>query len=114
MTDQMKRIKQLIAERDSFVYPDGEIDYSNQGEVILILNDEGHIDWLIRRVEVLEDWQEHNHQRNIVLLQENNRYKQALEEIRNQGTYGTDIHSKQVARSEEAQIAHTILKGESK
>lgn len=67
MTERLEEIEKLIDERDKYADVNGEKDYPNYDEQIFLLNDEGHIDYLVKRVKELED--------------ENQRYKQALEEI---------------------------------
>ncbi|WP_096269482.1 hypothetical protein [Paucisalibacillus globulus] len=53
MTEQerLKEIKELLAERDKYANVDGETDYSNYDKYITILNDDGHIDWMVERLE---------------------------------------------------------------
>lgn len=64
MTDQerMKRIEQLIAERDIFKPAIEAGDYASYDERTLILNDEGHIDWMVNRIKELESFQKQFHE----------------------------------------------------
>ena len=69
MTERLEEIEKLIDERDKYADVDGEKDYPNYDEQIFLLNDEGHIDYLVKRVKELE--------------KENTRYKHAIENIEN-------------------------------
>ena len=55
--------------------------------------------WLINRVDDLEEWREQYHERNMVLLRENQRYKQALKDT----VKFNNIHIAQNALKEEPQ-----------
>jgi len=50
--DRMNEIKELISERNKFVEEDGHIEtYEYYDEFVFELNDEGHIDWLVKIVD---------------------------------------------------------------
>lgn len=56
MTDRerLEKIKVLLEKRNQHIDEEGQINYHEYDQIIYELNDFGHIDWLINRVEELE------------------------------------------------------------
>lgn len=55
MDERLEEISRLISERDKHVNKDGTIDsYPDYDEWALLINEEGHVDWLIEKVQELE------------------------------------------------------------
>src|SRR5690606_12503805 len=98
MTDKerLEEIKELVKKIESILY-----DKWRQQELTNLIESlyyADHINWLINRVEELE--------------KQNKHYREYLELIKTIGTYGKDISTGEIIRSNEANLAEEALEGE--
>lgn len=49
-TQRIERIKNLLEQRDRYSNPKNEVEYILYNQPILALNDEGHIDWMMKKI----------------------------------------------------------------
>ena len=98
MTDkeQLEEIKELVKKIESIL-----CDEWQQQELTNLIESfyyDGRIHWLINLVEELE--------------KQNKHYREYLELIKTIGTYGKDISTGEIIRSNEANLAEEALEGE--
>ena len=98
MTDKerLEEIKELVKKIESILYDEWrQQELTNLIESLYYAD---HINWLINRVEELE--------------KQNKHYREYLELIKTIGTYGKDISTGEIIRSDEANLAEEALEGE--
>ena len=95
MTDKerLETIKELVKKIESILYDEWrQQELTNLIESLYYAD---HINWLINRVEELE--------------KQNKHYREYLELIKTIGTYGKDISTGEIIRSNEANLAEEAL-----
>ncbi|MEK6452596.1 hypothetical protein [Caldifermentibacillus hisashii] len=97
MTDKLEEIKSRVW-KDKGTYAMG--DYSQREGYIYTLSDYDY-EWLIEQAERVHE-----------LEQQNKRYREYLELIKTIGTYGKDISTGEIIRSDEANLAEEALESE--
>lgn len=109
MNKRLERIKEKMDNLKKI----GDSEGNGEVNVLAIYND---ISWLILQIEKLEEtlateYSVHkSFEANIV--RENNRYREALEQIKEKGTYGTNAQTGKIEMSYEAGIAYATLEGD--
>ena len=120
MDERLEEISRLISERDKHVNKDGTIDsYPDYDEWALLINEEGHVDWLIEKVHELELKLSISNTKMNQFHWKKRRYKQALEfyanpQIWKEGKLITDNrYEMPLAYNDNGEKAQQALRGES-